>query len=99
MTSTALVSGAVVWTVAWRAYPVTFAAVVPNAQTWDVAWADLGLVRDEFPTAVAPVAYIGGWSLLALTGTGVVVLASDTLAFRPVHASSTPATALSCSAP
>jgi transglutaminase-like putative cysteine protease len=82
MTSTALVCGAVVWTVAWRAYPVTFAAVVPTAQTWDVAWADLGLVGDQFPTAVAPVAYIGGWSLLALIGTGVVVVASDTLAFR-----------------
>jgi transglutaminase-like putative cysteine protease len=73
---------ALVWTVAWLAYPSTFAAFVPTAETWNLMWADLGLVRDQFQEAVAPVEYVGGWSLLALIGTAFVVLSSDTFAFR-----------------
>ena len=45
-------------------------------------WADLGLVRDQFQHAVAPVEYVGGWSLLAAIGTAFVVLLGDTFAFR-----------------
>ena len=71
-----------VWTIAWLAYPSTFAAVFPTRETWDIAWADLGLVRDQFQTAVAPVEYVGGWSLLATIGTAFVVLTSDTFAFH-----------------
>ena len=73
---------ALVWTVAWLAYPTTFAAFVPTSETWNTLWADLGLVRDQFQQAVAPVEYVGGWSLLALIGTAFVVLSSDTFAFR-----------------
>ncbi|MET0580312.1 MAG: DUF3488 domain-containing protein, partial [Ilumatobacteraceae bacterium] len=73
---------AVSWTVAWLAYPETFAAIFPTPTTWNVAWADLGLVRDQFQTAVAPVEYVGGWSLLAMIGIAFAVLAADTFAFR-----------------
>ncbi|MET0323748.1 MAG: DUF3488 and transglutaminase-like domain-containing protein [Ilumatobacteraceae bacterium] len=73
---------ALAWTVAWLTYPSTFAAIVPTSQTWNTGWADLALVRGQFQHAVAPVEYIGGWSMLALIGTAFVVLSSDTFAFR-----------------
>ncbi len=73
---------AVGWTVAWLSYPDTFRLVFPTRVTWNVAWADLGLVRDQFQTAVAPVEYVGGWSLLAMIGIAFAVLAADTFAFR-----------------
>ncbi len=77
----AITAVAVGWTIAWLSYPATFAAVFPTCETWDIAFADLSLVRDQFQTAVAPVEYIGGWSLLAMIGTAFVVLTSDTFAF------------------
>ncbi len=58
---------------AWLNYPETFAAIFPTRETWDIAWADLGLVRDQFRDAVAPVEYVGGWALLAAIGTAFVV--------------------------
>ena len=73
---------ALVWAVAWVSYPDTFAAIFPTRETWDIAWADLGLVRDQFQDAVAPVEYVGGWSLLAAIGTAFAVLTADTFAFH-----------------
>jgi transglutaminase-like putative cysteine protease len=73
---------ALVWAIAWVSYPDTFAACFPTRETWDIAWADLGLVRDQFQDAVAPVEYVGGWSLLAAIGTGFAVLTADTFAFQ-----------------
>jgi transglutaminase-like putative cysteine protease len=77
----AITAVAVGWTIAWLSYPATFAAFFPTRETWDIGFADLSLVRDQFQTAVAPVEYIGGWSLLAMIGTAFVVLTSDTFAF------------------
>ena len=77
-----LTAVALAWTIAWLAYPSTFAAIFPTRETWDIALADLDLVRDQFQTAVAPVEYVGGWALLATIGTAFVVLAADTFAFR-----------------
>ena len=77
----AITAVAVGWTIAWLSYPSTFAAIFPTRETWDIAFADLSLVRDQFQTAVAPVEYVGGWSLLAMIGTAFVVLTSDTFAF------------------
>ena len=77
-----LTAAALVWAVAWVAYPTTFAAIFPTGETWDIAWADLGLVRDQFQHAVAPVEYVGGWSLLAAIGTAFAVLTADTFAFH-----------------
>ena len=44
----AITAVALGWTIAWLAYPTTFAAIFPTRETWDIAWADLGLVRDQF---------------------------------------------------
>ena len=82
LAAVALTAAALVWSIAWMAYPTTFAAVFPTRETWDIAWADLGLVRDQFQHAVAPVEYVGGWSLLAMIGIGFAVLAGDTFAFH-----------------
>lgn len=68
--------------VGWLFYPDTYAAVFPTASTWDIANADIQLVRDQFSEAVAPVAYVGGWSALAGLGTAVVVVLADAFAFR-----------------
>jgi transglutaminase-like putative cysteine protease len=73
---------ALTWVILWLNYPTTFASVFPTRETWNIAWADLGLVQDQFATAVSPVAYVGGWSLLAAIGTGIAVLLGDTFAFR-----------------
>jgi transglutaminase-like putative cysteine protease len=79
VTATAIALG---WVILWLNYPSTFASVFPTGETFTIARADLGLVRDQFSTAVAPVAYVGGWSLLAGIGTGLAVLLGDTFAFR-----------------
>ena len=73
---------ALAWMIAWLNYPSTFTSVFPTTETWTIARADLGLVRDQFATAVSPVAYVGGWSLLAGIGTAIIVLLGDTFAFR-----------------
>jgi transglutaminase-like putative cysteine protease len=73
---------ALAWVILWLNYPHTFASVFPTAETVTIARADLALVRDQFPSAVAPVVYVGGWSLLASIGTGIAVLLGDTFAFR-----------------
>ena len=80
--SVALMVAALAWTLGWLYYPGTFNAFLPTFETWNVAWADLGLVRDQFRDAVAPVAYVGGWAMLAGIGTSFAVLAGDTFAFR-----------------
>ena len=80
--SIAISAAALVWAVAWVAYPETFAAIFPTRETWDIAFADLGLVRDQFPHAVAPVEYVGGWTLLAAIGTAFAVFTADTFAFH-----------------
>ncbi len=73
---------ALVWTVGYLHYPESYSAMLPGPDTWDVAAADLSLVRQQFRDAVAPVAYVGGWALLASVGAAFVVFTGDTLAFR-----------------
>ncbi|MGI9052347.1 MAG: transglutaminaseTgpA domain-containing protein [Ilumatobacteraceae bacterium] len=73
---------ALVWTVGYLHYPETYGNLLPSMATWDVASADVALVRQQFRDAVAPVAYVGGWALLASIGTAFVVFASDLFAFR-----------------
>jgi transglutaminase-like putative cysteine protease len=80
--SIGITAAALVWAVAWVAYPETFAAIFPTRETWDIAWADLGLVRDQFQHTVAPVEYVGGWTLLAAIGTAFAVFTADTFAFH-----------------
>ena len=78
----AITAVALGWVILWLNYPDTFTSVFPTGETFTIARADLALVRDQFPAAVAPVAYVGGWSLLAGIGTGIAVLLGDTFAFR-----------------
>jgi transglutaminase-like putative cysteine protease len=78
----AITAVALGWVILWLNYPDTFASVFPTGETFSIARADLALVRAQFPSAVAPVAYVGGWSLLAGIGTGIAVLLGDTFAFR-----------------
>ncbi|MBA3289402.1 MAG: transglutaminase domain-containing protein, partial [Acidimicrobiia bacterium] len=78
----ALVVIALAWTVARLNYPETFTPLFPTGDTWTIARADLGLVRTQFRDAVAPVVFLGGWSLLASVGTAIAVLLGDTFAFR-----------------
>src|SRR5215218_2494482 len=59
LVAVALTAASLAWTIAWVSYPTTFSAIFPTRETWDIAWADLGLVRDQFREAVAPVEYVG----------------------------------------
>ncbi len=68
--------------IGWLIYPSTYRSILPTRATWDIASADLSVVREEFPDAVAPVPYEAGWALLAVIGVALVVLLGDTFAFR-----------------
>ena len=71
------------WTVGWLHYPDSFSAMLPDVRRRGTSPpADLSLVRQQFRDAVAPVAYVGGWALLASVGTAFVVFTGDTFAFR-----------------
>jgi transglutaminase-like putative cysteine protease len=82
LAAVAITAIALGWVILWLNYPETFASVFPTGETLTIARADLALVRDQFPSAVSPVAYVGGWSLLAAIGTAIAVLLGDTFAFR-----------------
>ena len=75
----AIVLLGIVW---WQHYPETLRWFLPTAETWDLFRAETDLVRELFPTAVAPVPDTAGWSVLAALAIVVVVLLADTFAFR-----------------
>ncbi len=69
-------------TIAWKYYPDTLSGPFPSSRTWDFLTSDLQLSRDQFPSAVAPVAAVGGF-IVAATGTlGIAALLADAFAFR-----------------
>jgi transglutaminase-like putative cysteine protease len=71
------------WLMAVLHYRDTMGGPVPWTATWDRVRFDLGLVRDEFPTAIAPVLYdVVGWAALASIAIALVVVLSDSFAFR-----------------
>jgi transglutaminase-like putative cysteine protease len=70
------------WSIAAMQYWPTFSWGLPTADTWMLATDEIELVRSQFRTAVAPVAYVGGWDLLAMIGVAAATLVSDTFAFR-----------------
>ena len=76
-----LLIAALTWLIAWLRYPETV-GLLPTGDTWSLAMDDIGLARDQFRVAVAPVEYIGGWASLACVGTAIAVLLGDTFAFR-----------------
>ena len=67
---------------AWKYYPTTMSGPFPSSQTWQFFLSDLRLARGQFPSAVAPVAAVGGFVVLATTSTGVAALLADAFAFR-----------------
>ena len=68
--------------IAWKYYPTTLSGPFPTSRTWDFIASDLQLSRDQFPTAVAPVAAVGGFVVAATAAAGVAALLSDAFAFR-----------------
>lgn len=70
------------WVLLLQRYADTLRAVFPTGATWDLVDLELGLVRDQFQTAIAPVIYGTGWATLAGVAIVVIVVMSDTFAFR-----------------
>jgi transglutaminase-like putative cysteine protease len=76
---TALLS---LWVLIAQQYADTMSWLVPRGVTWDQIDLELDLVRDQFQTAVAPVLYGAGWATLAGFAMIIVVVMSDSFAFR-----------------
>ena len=56
--------------------------MVPRSSTFDLVGVEVGLVRDQFQTAVAPVVYGAGWATLAGFAVIIAIVMSDAFAFR-----------------
>jgi transglutaminase-like putative cysteine protease len=70
------------WVLVAQQYADTMTWMVPTASTWDQLDLEVGLVRDQFQTAVAPVLYGAGWATLAGFALILAVVMSDSFAFR-----------------
>lgn len=68
--------------IAWKYYPTTLFGPFPSSVTWHLLSADIRLAREQFPSAVAPVAAVGGFVVAASTAVGVAAILSDAFAFR-----------------
>src|SRR4051812_7949794 len=68
--------------IAWKYYPDTLSGPLPTSRTWRFISADLRLAREQFPSATAPVAAVGGFVVAGTTAAGVAALLSDAFAFR-----------------
>jgi transglutaminase-like putative cysteine protease len=71
-----------VWLVTVQHYRQTLQWMLPGTETVELFRLEIGLVRDQFRTAVAPVQYGAGWAPLAGLIVALVVIVSDTFAFR-----------------
>jgi transglutaminase-like putative cysteine protease len=60
----------------------TFSWALPTSDTWALLERQLTEVRSDFATAVAPVAFAGGWDVLATIGIAMAVLLAEVFAFR-----------------
>ena len=70
------------WALVATHYRSTLTWLVPRGETWDQVQLEVGLVRDQFQTAVAPVTYSAGWAMLAGLAIVVAIVMSDSFAFR-----------------
>lgn len=70
------------WVLVLYQYRDTTTALIPGRATWADVRLDIGLVRDQFQTAVAPVIYDVGWATLAGVAMIVVIVMADSFAFR-----------------
>lgn len=71
-----------VWLVGAMFYRDTYSLLLPTSDTWALFRLELDVVGAQFRTAVAPVAFLSGWNVLAAIGVAAAVLLSDTFAFR-----------------
>jgi transglutaminase-like putative cysteine protease len=71
-----------VWLLVVQAYRDSMTALIPTGATWDQVQLEIGLVRDQFQTAVAPVLYGAGWATLAGLALVLAIVMSDSFAFR-----------------
>ncbi len=77
-----LVTIALIWLIAFLHYRDSMTMFIPTGETLDLYQQEIDRVREEFATAVAPVIYAGGWEVLAAIGMVLVIVLSDTFAFR-----------------
>jgi transglutaminase-like putative cysteine protease len=71
-----------VWTLLILHYRDTLTVLLPTGTTWDQLDLEVGLVRQQFPTAIAPVIYGAGWASVAGFAMLVAIVMSDSFAFR-----------------
>lgn len=70
-----------IWTLTLLRYRSTSHWLIPTGDTFDWLRLDVGLARQQFPTAVAPVIYGAGWAVLAGFIVIVVIAITDAFAF------------------
>ncbi len=70
------------WVLVAMQYGETLRWLLPTDATWNLVELELGLVRDQFQTAIAPVIYGTGWATLAGFAVIVTVSMADAFAFR-----------------
>ncbi len=63
-------------------YRASMTWLLPTRATWDQIELEVGLVRDQFQTAVAPVIYGAGWATLAGLALIIAIVMADSFAFR-----------------
>lgn len=73
---------ALAWVIGAMFYRETYSLLLPTSDTWSLFRLELDLVGEQFRTAVAPVAFLAGWDVLASIGIAASVLLADTFAFR-----------------
>jgi transglutaminase-like putative cysteine protease len=73
---------ALAWVIGAMYYRETYSLLLPTSDTWSLFRLELDLVGEQFRTAVAPVAFLAGWDVLASIGIAAAVLLADTFAFR-----------------
>ncbi|MEO6651283.1 MAG: transglutaminaseTgpA domain-containing protein, partial [Ilumatobacteraceae bacterium] len=70
------------WVLIASRYGDTLSWLLPTGDTRAILDLELGLVRDQFATAIAPVLYGTGWATLAGFAIVITVVMSDAFAFR-----------------
>lgn len=70
------------WVLLVQEYRSTMSWLVPTGATWNRLELEIGLVRDQFETAVAPVLYGAGWATLAGAAVVITVVLADAFAFH-----------------
>ncbi|MCU1389049.1 MAG: hypothetical protein JWL72_2387, partial [Ilumatobacteraceae bacterium] len=68
--------------IAWKYYPSSLSGPFPTSRTWRFLSDDVRLAREQFPSAVAPVAAVGGFAVAASAAAGTAAMLADAFAFR-----------------